>query len=96
MHRLHMDDQYTHRSTDFIQAAVMSTPPFAPAIAAQLCPLCGQPNLCAMETERVTGIKQPPCWCAQAQFSAELLNKIPEAARGIACLCATCVQASPP
>ena len=24
------------------------------------CPLCGQPNECAMEMERTTGVKQPP------------------------------------
>jgi hypothetical protein len=47
-----------------------------------------------MEIERATGVQQPPCWCAQTHFSAELLNKIPEAARGIACLCAACVKAN--
>ena len=61
---------------------------------AQLCPLCGQINQCAMETERLTGVQQPPCWCSQTQFSAELLSKIPESARGVACLCAACVKAS--
>ena len=34
------------------------------------CPLCGQPNECAMEIERATGVKQPPCWC-QACSQAE-------------------------
>ncbi|MDD2881173.1 MAG: cysteine-rich CWC family protein [Rhodoferax sp.] len=67
-----------------------------PPINAQICPLCGQPNQCAMEVERATGVKQPPCWCTQTQFSAELLNKIPEAARGVACLCATCVNEATP
>ena len=47
-----------------------------------------------MEVERATGVKQGPCWCTQTQFSAELLNKVPEAARGIACLCQACVNAS--
>jgi hypothetical protein len=47
-----------------------------------------------METERLTGIQQAPCWCSQTQFSAELLNRIPESARGVACLCAACVKAS--
>jgi hypothetical protein len=61
---------------------------------AQLCPLCGQVNQCAMETERLTGIQQAPCWCSQTQFSAELLKRIPESARGVACLCAACVKAS--
>jgi hypothetical protein len=34
------------------------------------CPLCGQPNECAMEIERATGVKQPPCWCSQVKFEA--------------------------
>jgi len=68
----------------------MMTP--TPALNPQNCPLCGQPNQCAMEVERTTGIQQPPCWCTQAQFTAELLNKIPETARGVACLCPACVN----
>lgn len=65
-------------------------PDYSPA----LCPLCGQANQCAIEIERTTGVQQPPCWCAQTMFSAELLRKIPEPARGVACLCPACVQAS--
>ena len=67
-----------------------------PTLHPQTCPLCDQPNQCAMEVERATGIGQPPCWCTQTQFSAELLNKIPEAARGVACLCTSCVTAIAP
>ena len=67
-----------------------------PPINAKICPLCGQANQCAMEVERATGVQQAPCWCTQIQFSAELLNKIPEAARGIACLCAACVNKATP
>jgi hypothetical protein len=36
------------------------------------CPLCGQPNECAMEIERATGVKQPPCWCSLVKFEASL------------------------
>ena len=60
---------------------------------ASRCPLCGQPNLCAMEQARLTG--QPanqPCWCTQANFSAELLSRVPEAARRQACICARCAS----
>lgn len=57
------------------------------------CPLCGQANQCAMEVERATGVKQPPCWCSQLSFDAESLSRIPEHARGTACLCAACAQA---
>ena len=56
------------------------------------CPLCGQANRCAMETEKVSGVKQPPCWCTQVDFSAGLLDSIPPAARGKACVCAACAS----
>jgi hypothetical protein len=62
---------------------------------ASCCPLCGQPNLCAMEQERLTG--QPtsgPCWYTQATFSAELLASVPETARRKACICARCASQS--
>jgi len=61
-------------------------------IEPQLCPLCAQPNRCAMEVERATGIKQPPCWCTQTNFSADLLARIPQSARGKACVCAACAK----
>jgi hypothetical protein len=54
------------------------------------CPLCGQANQCAMEAQRMNGIQQPPCWCIQATFTAELLARIPPPARGLACVCAAC------
>ncbi|MBP9737840.1 MAG: cysteine-rich CWC family protein [Rhodoferax sp.] len=58
------------------------------------CPICGQPNLCAIEIARASGEVPAPCWCAQTSFSAELLNRIPPDARGVACLCPSCVKAS--
>ncbi len=68
----------------------MSTPrPINP----EVCPLCGQGNQCAMEVERTTGQKQPPCWCTNASFSAELLAKVPAESRGQACICAACAAA---
>ncbi|MBP9906936.1 MAG: cysteine-rich CWC family protein [Rhodoferax sp.] len=65
-----------------------------PDYSPELCPLCGQPNQCAVEIGRVCGELQGPCWCAQTQFSAELLKRIPPDARGVACLCPACVQAN--
>lgn len=59
-----------------------------------LCPLCGQANRCAMEVERESGIRQPPCWCTQASFSEELLARIPPASRNKACICAACAAGS--
>ena len=57
------------------------------------CPLCGQANQCAMVQERSSGQKQPPCWCTQATFSAELLARVPAESKGLACVCAACAQA---
>lgn len=54
------------------------------------CPLCGQPNDCAMARQRATGQAQPPCWCTQVTFSAALLARVPPPARGVACVCARC------
>lgn len=55
------------------------------------CPLCGGDNRCAMEIQRATGEAQPPCWCVDATFSPDLFKRIPEAARGQACICPACV-----
>ncbi|MGV0985801.1 MAG: cysteine-rich CWC family protein [Limnohabitans sp.] len=35
---------------------------------------------------------QAPCWCTREQFSAALLQQVPETARGKACICQACVQ----
>jgi hypothetical protein len=43
-----------------------------------------------MEIERATGTPQPSCWCSELSFSAELLARIPQAARGLRCVCAAC------
>ena len=60
------------------------------------CPLCGKPNQCAMELERSSGQKQPPCWCTQADFSADLLAQIPTESKGLACVCSDCAKANAP
>ena len=59
-----------------------------------LCPLCGQPNRCAMEVQKETGEQQPPCWCTQVDFTADLLASLPKEAQGLACICAACQAAS--
>lgn len=66
--------------------------PLASSHDASRCPLCGQPNQCAMEAQRASGVKQPPCWCTQVKFDAALLSRLPEQARGRACICAACAQ----
>ncbi|WP_297720840.1 cysteine-rich CWC family protein [Limnohabitans sp. Rim8] len=56
----------------------------------KLCPLCGKPNLCAMEIAKATGQALEPCWCVNAYFTPELMAKLPEEAKGQACICAGC------
>ena len=58
------------------------------------CPLCGGNNRCAMELERETGEKQPPCWCTQTDFNASLLESIPDRLKGKACICEACARRS--
>lgn len=56
-----------------------------------ICPLCDQPNQCQMAgATPVNG----PCWCVRQEFPAELLDRVPEAARSRACICARCVAAA--
>ncbi len=68
--------------------------PNAPEIDPARCPLCGEPNRCAMELERETGQPQGPCWCVGATFSPELLQQVPVASAGEACICARCASAA--
>ncbi len=68
----------------------MSTPSTAPSH----CQLCGQPNRCAMEIERETGVKQGTCWCVSVDFSPALLAQVPAEAKDLACICAACAARS--
>jgi len=52
-----------------------------------LCPLCGGANGCAPAR---SGRFDEPCWCESARFDAELLARVPESLRGVACVCAAC------
>lgn len=67
----------------------MAAPPVT-VVDPSRCPLCGQPNRCAMDIERETGLVQPPCWCMSASFTVALREAVPAQARGLACICATC------
>jgi hypothetical protein len=60
------------------------------------CPLCGAGNGCAMEAERATGEKQPPCWCTRVDFNRDVLEAIPPAARRRACICEACATQAVP
>ena len=43
-----------------------------------------------MELELATGMKQPPCWCTQVDFNRDVLARVPNEARGQACICRAC------
>jgi Cysteine-rich CWC len=65
------------------------TTPSATPIPAHDCPICGGANNCAAAR---SGSFETPCWCREATFSPDLLARVPEAARGQACICHDCAS----
>ena len=61
------------------------------ALSTAACPLCGQPNQCAI----AAGRPAHSCWCMTAAIPAEALAAIPAAERGKACICPACGRAAP-
>jgi hypothetical protein len=53
------------------------------------CPLCGQPNSCALAAGQSTSA----CWCAGVKLTRELLERLPVEHRGATCICAACARA---
>ncbi len=70
----------------------MSPDPTVPTrpIQGLTCPLCGGANDCAAAS---SGSVDTACWCRDATFSTELLERVPEAQRGLACICRKCASA---
>lgn len=60
---------------------------FSPAV----CPLCGSANECQMAA--VCAYKGL-CWCEHEEFSPVLLDRVPDQARGVVCICRRCVVAA--
>ena len=58
------------------------------------CPLCGQPNRCAMAQADPAAAEKTACWCAHLSFSAELLARVPAQAQRKACICQQCATAA--
>jgi hypothetical protein len=56
------------------------------------CPICQQPNACAMEKSKATGNQPERCWCMDAVFSATVMDQVPDDAKGKACICAKCAS----
>ena len=47
-----------------------------------LCPICHEPNVCAMEKAKATGTKPERCWCMDAVFTPALIDLVPDQAKG--------------
>jgi len=56
------------------------------------CPLCGQPNACALAA--TPGASAAECWCAALRFEDALLARVPAASAGRACICLRCQRAA--
>ena len=54
------------------------------------CPICNEVNVCAAEKAKLPGIKPERCWCMDAVFTPDVMNQVPDAAKGKACICAKC------
>ena len=53
------------------------------------CPLCGRENDCRQaSSDAYKGL----CWCERVTFPDELMQRLPEEARGRACVCRSCVM----
>jgi len=50
------------------------------------CPLCGQDNTCGMAQGAGT------CWCFSTPVPQEVLDRVPPALRGLACVCEACAS----
>ena len=53
-----------------------------------LCPLCGEPNACALAN--APGATRAECWCASRRFDAPLLARVAPASAGRACIWSRC------
>ena len=64
------------------------------SIDAGRCPLCGADNLCAMQLARTQPEPSAPtdCWCMVTEIAPGVLERIPPAQRGLACICAQCAK----
>jgi hypothetical protein len=44
-----------------------------------------------MEKAKATGTQPERCWCMDAVFTPEVMDLVPDQAKGKACVCAGCV-----
>ena len=58
------------------------------------CPICHEPNVCAMEKAKLTDTKPERCWCFDAVFTPAVMDLVPDESKGKACVCAKCASAT--
>lgn len=51
------------------------------------CPVCGESNACGMLQGK------SKCWCMSVEIPQAALDRIPEAAKNVACICSRCAAA---
>ena len=54
------------------------------------CPICKSPNACGIERARITGDHTERCWCFDTVMSEDVLEQVPDEAKGVSCVCAKC------
>ncbi len=59
-----------------------------------LCPICHEPNVCAMEIAEATGTAPARCWCMGVAFTPEVMKSVPDEAKGKVCICFKCSNTS--
>ncbi|MES2821626.1 MAG: cysteine-rich CWC family protein [Pseudomonadota bacterium] len=59
----------------------------------RLCPLCGRLNRCAQADPQTAHL---PCWCFSQRIDPGVLERLPEAARDLSCLCPDCSRGADP
>ena len=61
------------------------------AVERSFCPLCGNPNQCAL----AAGDLSQPCWCTGVTFPAAVLGQVPEVQQRVTCICRRCAEQGP-
>ncbi len=70
----------------------MTQPPPPAPLREPLCPQCGGANHCV---PAASGRFDQPCWCTRVSIDRDVLERLPDAAKGRACLCPRCAGVAP-
>ncbi|HPG28429.1 MAG TPA: cysteine-rich CWC family protein [Myxococcota bacterium] len=73
---------------------------FLGALEGDRCPLCGEPNACAIAAvggsgaSAARGSSGEPCWCVDARFPESLVQRATAVDGGRRCICRRCLEAA--